>query len=60
MSLVNHFLTCWKTGCYPNWIPIITITFYNWMELPPFSHECASGFQSCSSTALDRMFCKLK
>jgi hypothetical protein len=35
--LTTHFWTCWETGCYPNWIPIITITFYNWTELPaPF------------------------
>jgi hypothetical protein len=59
--LVTHFFTCWKTGSYPNWIPIMTITFYNWTELPlstPFSHECTSASQSCSSTALDRTCCK--
>ena len=22
-------------GCYPNWTPIMTITFYNWTVLPP-------------------------
>jgi hypothetical protein len=25
---------------------------------PPFSKECTSAFQSCTSTALDRMCCK--
>jgi hypothetical protein len=33
--LATHFWTCWKTGCYPNWIPIMTITFYSWTELLP-------------------------
>jgi hypothetical protein len=32
--------TCWKTGCYPNWIPIMTITFYNWTQFPPHFHTC--------------------
>jgi hypothetical protein len=59
--LAAHFWTCWKTGCYPNWIPIMTIILYNLTELPPpppFSHKCTSASQSCSSTALDRMCCK--
>ena len=42
-------------GCYPNWTPIMTITFHNW-TVPPssFSQECTSASQSFSSTALDR------
>jgi hypothetical protein len=36
--LATHLWTCWKTGYYPNWRPIMTITFYNWMELPPHFH----------------------
>ena len=27
------------TGCYPNWTPIMTITFYNWTVLPPHFHR---------------------
>jgi hypothetical protein len=34
---------------------IMTITFYNWTNLPLFSHKCTSAFQSYSSTALDRI-----
>ena len=37
----------------------MTITFYNWtVPPPPFSQECTSASQSCSSTALDRTCCK--
>jgi hypothetical protein len=34
--LAAYFWTCWKTGCYPNWIPVMTVTFCNWTELPHF------------------------
>jgi hypothetical protein len=43
--LVIHFRTSWKTDCYPNWIPIMMITFYNWTELHPIftrMYECFS------------------
>jgi hypothetical protein len=43
--LATHFWTCLKTGCYPNWIPIMVITFYTWTELPPNvtqMYECFS------------------
>jgi hypothetical protein len=39
-------------------MPITTITFYSWTELPQFSHECTSASQSCSSTSPDRTCCK--
>ena len=28
-----------KTGCYPNWTPITTLTFYIWTVLPPNFHR---------------------
>jgi hypothetical protein len=54
--LATHFWTCWKTGCYHNWMPVMAIMLYNWtgLPLPPCSHECTSASQSRSSTALDR------
>lgn len=36
----------------------IIMTFYNWTGLPPFSEECESASQSCSSTTLDWTCCK--
>jgi hypothetical protein len=36
----NSFLDMLENGCYPNWIPIMTLTstFCNWRELPPSPH----------------------
>jgi hypothetical protein len=56
--LATHLWTCWKFGCYPNWIQIMKSTFSTGWISSPFSHECASASQSCSSTALDRTCCK--
>jgi hypothetical protein len=44
-----------------NWLlHQLNTNYNNWTELPPppFSHECTSASQSCSSTALDRTCCK--
>ena len=38
-------LTC----CYPNWTPIMTITFHNWTVPPPLSQECTSASYSFST-----------
>jgi hypothetical protein len=53
------FLDMLKTGCYPNWITMIMITFYNWMQLPPppiftWMYECLSimFFHSAESDVL--------
>jgi hypothetical protein len=58
--LATHFWTCCKTGCYPNWIPIMRLhaTTGRNPPPPPFLHECTSTSQSRSSTALDRTRCK--
>jgi hypothetical protein len=55
--LETHFWTCWKTGCCPNWIPIMAITFYIWTEFPPIftrTYECFSivFFHSAGSDVL--------
>ena len=48
-----------ETGCYPNWTPIMTITFCNWTVLPPIftgMYECFSivFFNSAGSDVLQK------
>ena len=48
-----------KTGCYPNWTPIMAITFYNWTVFPPIftgMYECFSivFFNSAGSDVLQK------
>ena len=36
-----------KTGCYPSWTPIMMITFFYWMVLPPHFHRNVRVLLSC-------------
>jgi hypothetical protein len=49
--LATDFWTCWKTGCYPNWIAMWRLYSITGQSSPPppiSSHEYTSASQLCS------------